>query len=92
MSSEPIRIREVVEEDRFQEERDDLSASVRRWDEVMFGVTYTLARAPEIGHETWVEGVFALATDPFPDAPDLVVYYRYDDERVHLLSVIEPRP
>lgn len=89
----PTVPRDIVEEPRYSEERDELAEGVIRWDNAMKGVTFAIAQRPTVvGRETVVEDMYAVATEPWPDAPDVVIYYTYDDENVYLESVIEPIP
>jgi hypothetical protein len=79
---------EIVESERFQQERDTISKDVERWDDVMRGVTWALAREPdEAGKKTVVEDIYALPTEAAPDVPATVIYYRVHAKQVELLSV-----
>ena len=79
--------REVVDSGRFVADRDGLTDDVERWDEVMKGVVWALSKSPEKGQPTDAPDIMALPTVVWDGAPPLVIYYRYDDERVDLLSV-----
>jgi hypothetical protein len=79
---------EIVESERFGRERDEISKDVARWDEVMNGVTWALAREPETaGKRTVVEDVYGLPTEAAPGVPATVIYYRVHARQVELLSV-----
>ncbi len=80
-------MREIVEEGSFVQARDAINPDVRRMDEIMLNVMDRLARRPEGGQETHGPGIWAVPTRPWPEAPELVVYYRFDDRKVYLMDV-----
>lgn len=85
----PTKHRTIVESARFKSERAAIAPSISRWDEVFRAVEWGLAQAPEVaGKATHVDGVFAIPTDDWPDVPAVVVYYRFDESTVTLLSLI----
>lgn len=81
------RYRTIVESDRYQSEREELSKDVQRWDEMIEGLLAAVSRSPEIGHRTNDPRVWAIASVPWPGAAEVVLYYTFDDEQVTLLSV-----
>jgi len=82
-------LRTIVEDQRFKTERDTISPNIARWDEVQKGVIWGLSRKPErVGKPTEADGIFAVATDDWPDVPSVVIYYTFDDKTVILKSVI----
>ena len=84
-------LREVVEASTFTEQVSKIMADVRRFDEIMDGIVWALARAPErfpIVHEG--SNVRIAKTDPWGSI-SLRVFFTFDDKQTHLLWV-EPVP
>lgn len=82
--------RSLVTEKRFDEERDALNPDIERWDEVFESFDLALAQDPLIlGKETDESGIYAITTGTWPGAPPVVIYFRYDDDTVTLLSIRE---
>jgi hypothetical protein len=80
--------RTIVEESRFAADKEALEVDWRQFDDVFFGLTFTLARDPSQGHETDVPGIFALRTYAWSELRiPLVWYYRFDDQTVTLLGL-----
>ena len=80
------KIREIWASDRYTREL-ALIGDIRRLDEVMVGLDFTLARCPEAGQPTDNERVRAIEAGPWAGA-QLLVYYAFDDEQVEKLSVV----
>ncbi len=87
------KIRNIREEASFVESRDKLGATVKRLDEILWGVTWALAKDAECA--SWAvpdTPIRVVLTDAFPDIPSLRIYFRVvDDDQVALLYV-EPAP
>ena len=79
--------RQVTYSARYESDRKELEGDVGRWDEIFRGVEWELLHIPERGQTTSVPGVFAIATDDWPGAPPLVVYYDCTDDQVNILGV-----
>ena len=60
----------------------------RRFDELVLDTTFVICREPERGKQTVVSGIMAIPIDAwFSFTPDFVLYYRYDDNNIWLLSI-----
>lgn len=81
-------MRDIVEEKSFEAAWDAIESDVHRRDEIMEDVTFRLSRFPESGEETFGPGIFAIPTRGWPGAPEVVVFYRYDQKKVYLLDVM----
>lgn len=86
--SEPKR-RELVEEDGWESSCLDLGYDIPRMDELMEGVGQVLSRQPDIGTQISAN-LWGIATRPWPGAPEVVIYYSFDDDKVYLQAVGEP--
>lgn len=53
------------------------------------GISWGLVRNPRIGRATSDEDIYAFPSTSFPDAPSIVIYYRFDSNHIELLSVIK---
>lgn len=83
-----MSFREIVESDDFAHEKSIIEPDAERLDQMLFALTWALSQRPE--HFSKVPGtsmLYMAKTDPFPGAPALCVWYRFDDVRVVLLSV-----
>lgn len=79
---------EIVESDRFTQDRGEIAKDVQRWDEVMHAVTWALSRDPhEAGKRTVVADIYALPTEGAPGVPATVLYYRIHPKQVELLAI-----
>jgi hypothetical protein len=80
--------RTLRDSDRFARERNTICADIALMDEILFAVTWALARDPSgTGQPTFEQDILAVPIDPSPDTPPLVIYYKYDDCFVDLLSI-----
>jgi len=82
-----LRLRKIIEEDSFQESKGAVSKDVALLDDVMHGVTWTLAHSPEVGLPIDDPTVWAITTMPLLGMPAVIVYYCFDEREVRLLSV-----
>lgn len=82
------QLRTIIESQLFSSDRDALGIDIRRLDEALFGVTWSLARNPEIGRETDVEDIQAIGIREVGGLPPLLVYYTWNESTVVLLSMI----
>ena len=62
----PFKARQIIEEDQFQEEKIRISRSVKRLDDVLFGITWVLARKPESFERIGSLGLYLAKTDAVP--------------------------
>ena len=86
------RFRDIVEEPTFVEQANLISPDIERFDEIMDGVKWALARNPEMFPRV-LEGMnlHIAKTDSWGDIPALRILFRYDDNETRLLWV-EPIP
>ena len=80
-------LRQIVEEPRFESEKHAIEPNAPLLDAALHGVTWTLARSPEVGQQTISPTVWAIPTHPMLGVPALVIYYCFDDATVRLLSI-----
>jgi hypothetical protein len=84
----PFKARQIIEEIQFQEEKIRIARSVKRLDDILFGVTWALARKPESFDRVGTLGLYLAKTDVVPPAmPSLYIWFWFDDDEVHLLSI-----
>ena len=82
-------ILECVEEHSFEQAKQAVCSDSAWLDRLLFGVIWVLARNPRWGEPTDSSTVWAATAAPLLGLPELVIYYWFDDVRVHLVS-IEP--
>ena len=84
-------LREIIEEHRFSSGLQDLVPNSRRADEFVEGAKWTLCRDPEQGTQVRPGSpVWAIPVNEYaPGVQNVVIYYAFDSERLHLLSIEE---
>lgn len=82
-----FKAREVIEEESFALERERISCSAKRLDEILFGITWALCRKPESFPQVQGLDLYLAKTDAFSDTPAVNVWFTFDDKYVHLLFV-----
>jgi hypothetical protein len=84
-----FKARQIVEEEQFAQEKKNLRHSAARLDEILFGITWVMARRPDSFPQVPGLKLYVARTDSFPGAPPLHVWFTFDDTNVHLLSIEE---
>ena len=82
-------VRTIVEEEQYVRQLQDIEGDSRRADELMFGITWMLARDAGMGWRVSKDSpvwILFSNTDN-ADIDSLTIYYTFDSERVHLLSI-----
>jgi hypothetical protein len=84
----PFKARQIIEEDQFREEKIRISRSVKRLDDILLGITWVLARKPESFEQVGTLDLYLAKTDAVPPGvPALYIWFWFDDDAVHLLSI-----
>jgi hypothetical protein len=84
----PFKARQIIEEDQFQEEKIRISRSIKRLDEILLGVLWVMARKPDSFERVGNLGLYLAKTDAVPPSiPALYIWFWFNDEEVHLLSI-----
>lgn len=83
----PSSFRTVREESTFSEEKERISRSAKRLDEVLSGVIWTLCRAPDSFQKVSDLDLYLIKTDAAPGVPALRVWYTFNDNEVHLMFI-----
>ena len=81
-------LREIVEEQTFAEQVKVITPDIRRFDEIMSGVTWALARKPEdfsVADE--ISGLRVVKTDSWNGSPGLRIFFKFDDVQTRLCWV-----
>ena len=85
--------RSIRYEERFEREAAAVEPNAVQRDEIFQGVEWDLARDPSIGERVGYTDVWAITTRPFVNRQEqvveLVIYYRFTDDMVTMLSVIQ---
>lgn len=81
-------MRRIVRTSRFEQEVERLREDHPRLDEALEGADFILERRPELGSEL-TNGHSRLSLDTPTPGKSLTIFYRFDDDTVHLESVIE---
>jgi len=84
-----FKARTLREEKQFAEEKAKLKHSAKRLDEVLSGLSWTLARRPDSFPNVPGLKLYLAKTDPFPGTPALFVWFTFDEDMVYLLSIEE---
>jgi len=79
--------RTVREEKSFSVEKERISRSAKRLDDVLSGIVWALCRAPESFEKVSDLGLYLIKTDAAPGIPRLRVWYTFNDTEVHLLFI-----
>lgn len=77
-------MRQIVEDARFERERDSLNPNAERMDDILEGVYETLSRDPDRGMQV-TSDIWAIGTR-FTE-PSFLIYYRFCQSQVVLLSI-----
>ena len=81
--------REIVEEQKFKDQVEALGLSWKRLDEVLSGISISLAVRPEFWPKIPGTAFSVLKTLHYPKCPPLRVFFTYDALQVHLWYVEE---
>lgn len=82
-------MRDIVEDHSFDRARALLGIDIRRLDEILEGLTFTLARNPELFERVPGTYLRVALTTRFPDVPALRVFFTVDAQRVTLVAIEE---
>lgn len=82
-----FRAWELVESELYNAQRQTIEPNVKRFDEQMRGVTWALAKNPQIFQSVPGTRLNILKTDEFPGAPRLRIWFTFDETKVYLLSI-----
>jgi hypothetical protein len=86
-------MRDFVESQDFQHDRSMLGGKIERWDTLMRALDWALCTNPEkTGQRIGDTDIWAVPSYGWPGMPAVVIYYRFDDHTVVLLSVIRADP
>ena len=79
---------EIKEDDLFAAQAAEFAGSIRRWDEISWGITHTIAMNPHAIVPPF-PGVPNFYSVQVPAEPPLLLHYRVDDRArvVHLLQI-----
>lgn len=80
-------VRDVVWDARFENELADLSLKILRLEDAVDGLEWVLAREPERGTQVAGTDIYAWPVQTY--FSQALVYYRFDDRQVSLLSIRE---
>lgn len=83
--------RSVIEQPRYQQEARGLFGTARNSDAALRGILAVIARNPQAGSTVGNAGLWYASADGMAITP-LVVFYRFDDEKLYLESVIPEMP
>jgi hypothetical protein len=86
-----FKAREIREEQAFQDAKRKLQHSAKRIDEILFGVTWVIARKPESFPKVPGLDLYVAKTDALLGAPALYIWFTFDSTTISLL-LIEKAP
>jgi len=79
-------LRDICYTKRFEKELSEIEVDVKRSDEIMRGIEWAIVRHPEDG-EPLMNELYARPRTHVDDLEDMVVYYKYDDKKIYLMSI-----
>jgi hypothetical protein len=82
-----FKAREIIEEESFGIEKERISKSAKRLDDVLFGIIWVLSRKPESFPQVTGLDLYLAKTDDIPGSPALNVWFTFDDQQVRLLFI-----
>lgn len=77
--------REVISNPRFDDELEAIAGDARQADQVLHAISWALARKPGAGFQ--IPGTDFSMWPVYISRREYVVYYRYSDTQVELLSI-----
>ena len=81
-------MRGIVEEARFVEDLAEIEADAVRADEFIDGAKWVLGREATMGTQVGPNScVWFLPMNDVPGAPSLILYYTFNQQKVHFLSI-----
>lgn len=88
--AKPPKIRTIVEQERVSEQLEEFGVSSLKIDDVLAGLSETIARKPEVFAREPETGWSRILIKAFPpDIPFLRVWFTYDEDTVYI-EYIEP--
>jgi hypothetical protein len=88
-----FKARDIREEQAFKDAKSKLRHSAKRLDDILFGVTWVIARKPESFPKIPGLDLYVAKTDASLDAPALYIWFTFDSTVVSLLLIEEvPEP
>lgn len=85
-----MSIREIIESNKAQSLRDKVTEQLPRTEEAWMGITWLIARKPEIGHlidkNTSIR-LYKSAGDIKIQVPDITVIYTFNDSQVNIRNL-----
>ena len=80
-------LRDICYTKKFEKELKKIEADARRADEFMRGVEWAIVRHPEDG-KLLRNGLYARPRTHTDEMEDVVAYYKFDDKKIYLMSII----
>ena len=82
-----FKARDIKESELHSAQLRQIEQNAERTDESIQSIEWGLATNPEQFDKVPGRRLWAAKTDPFPNAPRLRVWFKFDDDTVELLSV-----
>jgi hypothetical protein len=80
-------MRTIREEPAFRDQLQKLGVSPQRMDELLEGMSLTVATHPEIFQQVPGKELRRFRVIPFPGMPRMNVWFRYDEQYVDLVEI-----
>ena len=80
-------MRTIREAETFAKKLKELGVDPKRMDELLEGITLTVATHPEIFEKLPGKELRRFRIPPFPGMPQLNVWFKYDDNNVDFLEI-----
>jgi len=82
-----FKARDIKESPTFVEQKAKIEPDCKRLDEQLRGVFWALARKPESFTRHGNTGLFGVKTDSWPEAPSVIIWYKFNENQVELLGI-----
>jgi hypothetical protein len=87
-----VKHRTIVDDPLFTAARIIVQSDARRFDQQVEGAIWVIARNPEGCYSIPRTSLRVVFTDPYPDAPELRIFFTIDDDNHCTLRYVERVP
>lgn len=87
MASQNNPLKNLEESPEFTKKRDKFFKDIKLYDEVVYGITFSIAKSPEFFPEIKGTGIRIAKTYKINDIPGLTFYFKEYDEKIVLLDL-----
>jgi len=78
---------DIKESKTFVSQKKLIQRNTKRLDEQLRGVYWALAHKPDAFTRHGNTNLWGIKTDPWPEAPKVIIRYKFNDKKVELLGI-----